>query len=516
MSKGIKWAIIGVVVLLVVGTGALMLYTDPGAGIYPNVTVSGIEVGGMSRAEAEAALEAGLPDPAEAGLSFQADGRSWRYSRAALGAGWDYGASAGAAHAVGREGSGLQQRLEMWRLRREGVALEPVALPADAARVETAVARVAAEVDRPPQDAALDLSGSVVTVSPAQTGRRVDQGASVVRVLASLEQGEAEVALAVEELPPLLAEPEPARSQAEALLARPFVLDTDDPLTAHQGQVEVSPAQLAGWMRPEAQGERMILRFDGAAIRAWVEAGAEEVDTPERQLDVEETWRRVLAALVAGESEVAARIHHPEKPYYVRPGDFFFDIAYNHGFPQWRLEEANPDVDPEALLIGQELVIPSLDVLFPEPLVPGKRIEINLPEQMLRAYEREELVYELRVSSGMSRTPTIQGQFQVLRKFPEAYAQRWSLDMPYFMAIYEERPGFYNGIHELPINSWGYRLSSGVLGWPASFGCIILDVGDSEALYNWAPVGTLVRITGVAPGTPSWTETLDRIVDNPP
>ena len=122
----------------------------------------------------------------------------------------------------------------------------------------------------------------------------------------------------------------------------------------------------------------------------------------------------------------------------------------------------------------------------------------------MRAYEGEQLVYDFTCSSGMTSTPTIAGQFQVLFKEPSAYAPRWSLEMPYFMAIYQEGPEFFNGIHELPITSGGRRLWAGVLGWPASYGCIILDVGDAELLYNWAPVGTLVRITGVAPGTPTY------------
>jgi hypothetical protein len=77
------------------------------------------------------------------------------------------------------------------------------------------------------------------------------------------------------------------------------------------------------------------------------------------------------------------------------------------------------------------------------------------------------------------------------------------------MAIYHERPGFANGIHELPIRADGQRLWASILGWPASYGCIILNVGDAEKLYDWAPVGTLVRIEGVAPGTPLYVPTYD-------
>jgi hypothetical protein len=249
----------------------------------------------------------------------------------------------------------------------------------------------------------------------------------------------------------------------------------------------------------------MLLEVEEVSVQAWLQEIAPQLGA-ERILDVTETLSRTVTALLAGEHQARSHIRHPEHIYVVEPGDNFFDIAYNHGFPQWQLEEANPDVDPEALAIGMELVIPSIDVLFPHPLVDGKRIEISLPEQRLRAYEDEQLVHDLTCSSGMSSTPTIAGQFQVLFKEPSAYASRWSLEMPYFIGIYQEGPDFANGIHELPITSYGTRLWAGVLGWPASYGCIILNIGDAETLYNWAPVGTLVRIMGVAPGTPTYKE----------
>ena len=61
---------------------------------------------------------------------------------------------------------------------------------------------------------------------------------------------------------------------------------------------------------------------------------------------------------------------------------------------------------------------------------------------------------------------------------------------------------------ELKEASW---IDGGVLGWPASYGCIILDVGDAEALYTWADVGTLIRVKGVAPWTPFGQQTLSDI-----
>jgi hypothetical protein len=75
-----------------------------------------------------------------------------------------------------------------------------------------------------------------------------------------------------------------------------------------------------------------------------------------------------------------------------------------------------------------------------------------------------------------------------------AYASLWDLTMPNFIGIYEAWPGFFNGIHGLPTLSSGQRLWSDVLGRPASYGCIILDLAAAEWLYNWADPGVVVEI----------------------
>ena len=264
------------------------------------------------------------------------------------------------------------------------------------------------------------------------------------------------------------------------------------------------------WLRIVTRNDRFHLNVSPLAIRQWIAALAPLVGE-ERVLDVDTTTARIAIALRGGGHRAEARIRHPETVYVVQPGDVFYDIAYLHGFPQWRLEQANPDVDPGVIDVGQVLTLPSIDVLFPLPLVPGKRIEVDLPTQSAIAYENDSVVFELAISTGISTTPTLAGQFQILFKEEDAHARRWSLDMPYFMGFYEEGEDFFNGFHELPITSYGTRLSRGVLGYPASYGCIILDVEDAEALYRWADIGTLVRVHGVAPGTPFGQQTLNDI-----
>jgi len=504
---------VGLVALLAIcaiaGVGVLAYPIVYKGRIYPGVSVHDVDVGGLTVQEATAVLVEGLPAPAAQAIGLRAGEHFWRLSWADVGQVYDCAGAATTAYHIARDGPWHEQILLAWRVRLRGYSIDPFVIPADSAQVTAVIERAAPLISIPPIDAQLHIGPEGVTPFSAQPGRALDVEVSIARVLQALADGAAEVELVMMAVPPRLSEPEPAYTLARSLLAQPFTLVADDPLTDYQAEFVALPEQVATWLGavPEyaPDSARMALEIDKAAVQTWLLEVAPQLE-PERLLDVAQTLARTMVALTAGEHQAEAHTRHPEHTYVVQPGDVFFDIAYRHNFPQWRLEEANPDVDPDALAIGMELVIPSIDVLFPEPLAPGKRIEISLWEQRLRAYEDDRLVYDFTCSSGISSTPTIAGQFQVLFKEPSAYASRWDLEMPYYMAIYQEGPDFFNGIHELPITSSGRRLWAGVLGWPASYGCIILDVGDAEALYNWAPVGTLVRITGIAPGTPAYEE----------
>lgn len=477
--------------------------------IYPGISVAGIPLGGLTPSEAERRLATQLPNPRTIPLNLRAGEHVWTIFWDDVGQRYDVAGTAERAFRLGREGDVFSRVIAFWRLHLKGQPIEPLTVAADPARVERLLQQAATLIAVPPIEAELRFTADGIVAVEGRAGQALDVPASVARVLEALRSGAAEVELVLDSVKPRLVHPEPAYAQARQILAQPFTLIADDPPTDYYAEFVASPAEIAGWLQvvPEYTNAdaQLLLKFDPHAMTTWLSAIAPQMGAT-RTLVLTETLAAMNDALSRGEHQARAHIRHPETRYIVQPGDTLFDIAFRHGFPRWRLEQANPDINPEALEIGQEIIIPSLDVLFPHPIVPGKRIEISLPEQKLRAYENGRLVYEFTCSSGMSRTPTIAGVFQVLMKEPLAYAPRWNLQMPYFLGIYLEGPNFYNGIHELPITADGRRLWAGVLGWPASYGCIILNIGDAETLYNWAPVGTLVRIRGVAPGTPLYPQ----------
>ncbi len=511
MKVALRWVVGLLVVMLVVfAVTAWLVWRQSSGRIAAGVHVLGIALDGLTVDEAAATLAESLPAPETLGVTAQAAGQTWRVTWRDAAQTYDYAATAQAAFDAGQEAG-----VALWGSR--DAPVEPIVIPADPARITAYLEQIAPALYTAPVDAMFALNGAQITATPGQPGRELDVTASRQAVQEALIAGADVVDLTLAPVPPQRALPEPANSRAALWLSQPFTLTVDDPLTGellenelpagYYAEFGAPPERIASWLVVTPRTADVTLYFSAEAIRAWLGEVNAQLGT-ERLLDVDTTLTRILSALYAGQRQAPAAIRHPARQYVVQPGDNVSLIAYNHQLPRWQLERANPDLEFIGLDVGQVITVPSIDVLFPYPLTPGKRIEINLSDQVMQVFENGAQIYTFTISSGISRTPTIDGQFQILFKEEAAFARRWRLDMPYFMGIYEEGEGFYNGIHELPITAYGVRLSPSVLGWPASFGCIILNEGDAAALFNWAEVGTLVRIAGYAPGTPTWQQTL--------
>lgn len=131
---------------------------------------------------------------------------------------------------------------------------------------------------------------------------------------------------------------------------------------------------------------------------------------------------------------------------------------------------------------------------LPEGKATEKSIEINLSSQRLTTWQDGKTLGTYLVSTGKPSTPTKAGVFEVLSKLPVAYGcgdgQCWK--MPYWLGIYMVG-SVENGIHELPfINGW--REGSSSLGRGVSHGCVRLDIGPAEKVYNWTDIGIPINI----------------------
>jgi tetratricopeptide (TPR) repeat protein len=126
--------------------------------------------------------------------------------------------------------------------------------------------------------------------------------------------------------------------------------------------------------------------------------------------------------------------------------------------------------------------------------IKDRTIVVGIAEQRMLVYEGKRRVFDFVVSTGEPGSDTAIGEFEILNKIDVAYASTWNLDMPYWMGIYWAGP-LQNGIHALPIvKHTGYKLWDGYLGQRVSYGCVILSDEDAATLYDWAEVGTKIKI----------------------
>ena len=167
---------IAVVVILLVGAGAVYAYDHSRSDtIAKGVSVGGVDVGGLTSAEAAAKLRASVVDPLRRPLVVRAVGKRFRLTPEQAAIGVDIDGSVRAALASSRDGNLLSRAWREFRGKRldEHIDLDiSYSKPA----IAKLVRRVAKAADRPAVDAKVDLESGDVTPQPSKEGRRLLAG----------------------------------------------------------------------------------------------------------------------------------------------------------------------------------------------------------------------------------------------------------------------------------------------------------------------------------------------------
>ena len=463
------------------------LYADH---IYPNVYALGVPLGGMTTTEAARVLE-GIAAQLDTGILILTDGdQRWSFAWSEAGLRVDAQAMAEEAYRFGREG-GIEAQLSVWLHNAD----TPLRFTYDAEAGRAVLDKISAEASTPPEEPTIRLENGQVVIVPGEPGRVMNVSQTLL-ALTTAKAGlhRVEVPLTFEIVHPVEPDTADITAQAEALLARNITLTAYDVLTDQTLTWTLTREMLATWLRlmPGPDGKPLVdanlyaIRDSLVALTGALGDG--------RGFRYDEAAQQVFQAFDAGGGTVTLYLTHPEHAYSVESGDTLTSLSAKFGMPSGLVAEANPGIDYNRLSVGQQIIIPSQDILTPHMPVPGKRIVVNIDEQRVRVYENGVLLYDWPTSTGIATSPTHRGTFQVLSKTEKAYASQWDLWMPFFIAVYPAGGGVENGFHELPILANGQRLWAGSLGRPASFGCIILGIPEAETLYTWAEVGVVVVI----------------------
>lgn len=177
--------------------------------------------------------------------------------------------------------------------------------------------------------------------------------------------------------------------------------------------------------------------------------------------------------------------------HVVQPGQELGLIAKEYNVSMDMIVELNELANPNLIYPGQQLVIPAEGVYQPDaseapaaPLSRGKSILVDTSTQRVYAYRDGQLVRSHLTSTGRDETPTVLGDYKIYVKFvaDDMQGEDYFLpDVPYTMYFYQGYAIHGTYWH----NNFGRQMSHG---------CVNLPVDEAEWFFNFAEVGTLVRV----------------------
>jgi LysM repeat protein len=179
----------------------------------------------------------------------------------------------------------------------------------------------------------------------------------------------------------------------------------------------------------------------------------------------------------------------------VQAGETLFRIALRYNVSLSTLTTANQLGSADVIYAGQRLVIPGASTATgggsaapaaapAAGSAQGKQIVVDLSEQSVYVYQDGVLLRQFLVSTGLPATPTVQGNFTIQRKYLSTRMTGPDYDLPGVpYPMY-----FYQG-YALHGTYWHSNF-----GHPMSHGCVNMRTADAEWLYQFAPVGTAVRV----------------------
>lgn len=182
--------------------------------------------------------------------------------------------------------------------------------------------------------------------------------------------------------------------------------------------------------------------------------------------------------------------------HIVKEGETLSGIARLYGTTVTTLARLNHLNNASFIRVGQKLVVPGTQGnksnAQKKPRGP-KKIVVDISEQRCYRYEGETLLNVWKCSTGMNNA-TKTGTFRVQSKLRKAFGSTWNIWMPYWLGIYWAGP-VENGFHGLPWKAdTGRKIWGGLVGTPATYGCVMLKDGPMKELWEWAEIGTKVVI----------------------
>lgn len=192
--------------------------------IFPGVSVAGVDLSGLSRAEAALKLSQTLSYASTGKILFRDGDKVWVASPVELGMVFDPTGSANAAYDHGRRDGLFSALSSQVRARGLGADVPPVIL-FDQRVAYAYLQNIAVQIDQPVSEAVLRVEGTNVISEPGRLGRALNLDATLIYLGAQLQSfRDGEVPLVVGETAPRMLDVTAQAEQARIMLSQSFTM----------------------------------------------------------------------------------------------------------------------------------------------------------------------------------------------------------------------------------------------------------------------------------------------------
>ncbi len=281
-------------VFLVLVAGAIALQLTQRDKVYQNVFVNNLNLGGMTRTEAQAALAGMLAPTLTKPVMLTSDNKQWTPLLADLGVRPDVNATVADAFAVGRGGGPLAQWWSIIEMRLGGRQHVPITVSVNRGVMDTYLDTLQVQLGTPPVNATLKVQGSDLIVTPGTNGIKLDREKVQGQLLddvANLRSTAVTLPVAFSTPTMTTAQAEAAKMQAEMLVGMPLALSFNDK------QWVLNRDDLLRTLRI---GDAFALSVDTTPLKSRVDAIAAEVK--QDPLDAEIGWDNALVVRKASKN----------------------------------------------------------------------------------------------------------------------------------------------------------------------------------------------------------------------
>lgn len=236
---------VGVFLALIAGFFAILTLNQSNTDrIVPGVNVGGVDLSDLTMGEALVKLNADLAYPNKGQIILTDGQNQWAYTPEQLGLSLNTIASIDQAFRVGRQSNLLNNLSTQLNVRQNGLKIEPE-IVYDQRQAYARLQEIARWLDKPVVEAAINLEGTQVTVTPGQIGYSLN----ILQTLKPLEQllfsrQDGVVSLVIDQAQPLIMDVSETAAQTQAILSQPLTLTMPDGETG-MGPWTIEPQDLA-------------------------------------------------------------------------------------------------------------------------------------------------------------------------------------------------------------------------------------------------------------------------------